>query len=539
MSNWNYADVYEAIAPAQPDQPAIIQGDRVLSWGELEARSRSLANKLWQIAAEPQAKVAAYLYNSPEYLETTIASFRAGLVPVNTNYRYGAEELLYLWDNADVVAVVFHGSFSDTIEELRSSLPAIRAWLWVDDSSGPCPDWAIPYEDSTRSAEPLDEGIVRGPDDLMLLYTGGTTGMPKGVMWRQDDHLCKMNAAGFRRWDLEAGTEEIVDAIRSEGPGNRLMPACPLMHGTGLWTALEVLVEGGCCVLLEGRHYDPAAMAADIDRFGVNVVVIVGDPFARPLLEVLDAEPGRFSLASLVAIVSSGAMWSEETKAGLLRHLPNALLVDLISSSEAIGMGNAVSRAGKEKKTGEFRVSELVKVIGEDDLAVEPGSDEIGMLALGGRIPLGYYKDPDKSATTFRLVDGARYSVPGDFAKVRADGSIQLLGRGSQCINTAGEKVFPEEVEEVLKRHGAVRDAVVVGIPDPRTGERVVAAVELSPGAAVDEEVLIGHVKAHLAHYKAPRAVHVVDSIGRTPAGKLDYRRHKDEAMAWEAERTL
>jgi fatty-acyl-CoA synthase len=534
---WNYADVYEAIAPAQPHEPAIIQGERVLSWGELEARTRALANQLWQVAGEHQAKVAAYLYNSPEYLETTIASFRAGLVPVNTNYRYGAEELLYLWDNADVVAVAFHGTFSPTIEPLRSSLPKIRAWLWVDDGSGPCPDWATPYESATSGDAPLDPEIERGPDDLMLLYTGGTTGMPKGVMWRQDDHLCKMNSAGFRRWDLEAGTDEIVEAIRSEGPGNRLMPACPLMHGTGLWTALEVLVEGGCCVLLEGRHYDPAAMAATIDRFGVNVIVIVGDPFARPLLEVLDAEPGRYSLSSLEAVVSSGAMWSEEIKGGLLRHLPNTLLVDLISSSEAIGMGNAVSRAGKEKKTGEFRITDLVKVIGEDDQPVDPGSDEIGLLALGGRIPLGYYKDPEKSAATFREVGGTRYSVPGDFAKVRSDGSIQLLGRGSQCINTAGEKVFPEEVEEVLKRHQAVLDAAVVGVPDPRTGERVVAAVELAPGAEVTGEQLIEHVKAHLAHYKAPRAVRVVTSIGRTPAGKLDYRRHKDEAMTWIAER--
>jgi fatty-acyl-CoA synthase len=536
VTSWNYAEVFEGIARTQPAVPAIIQGERTVTWGQFEERSRGVATWLWGRGLARQDKIALYLYNCAEYLETVFASFRAGLVPVNTNYRYGAEELAYLWDNADTAAVVFHGAFTETIESLRGQMSRIGAWLWVDDGTGPCPAWATPYEDAAGSPPAaLDSTITRTPDDLLLLYTGGTTGAPKGVMWRQDDHLCRMNSAGFRRWNLEGTIDQILETVRTEGPGDRQLLACPLMHGTGLYTALEALVEAGSVVLLEGRHYDPAAMAADIDRFGVDVVIIVGDPFARPLLEALDAAPGRYSLASVKVMLSSGAMWSEEVKHGLLAHQPAMLLVDTIGSTEAIGMGKSVSRPGREKRTGEFRINADVRVIDESGHDVEPGSEQIGVIALGGRNPLGYYKDEAKSASTFKVIDGRRYSVPGDYATVRADGTVQLLGRGNQCINTAGEKVFPEEVEEVLKRHEAVVDACVVGIPDRRTGERVVAAVELEQGSSVGADELIEHVRAHLAHYKAPRAIRFVETIGRSPAGKMDYSRHKAEAMAWAA----
>ena len=534
MTSWNYATLFEAIAEVQPDVPALLHGERTISWGQFEERTRALGAWLWDQGAVHQDKVALYLYNAPEYLETAVAAFRVGLVPVNTNYRYGREELLYLWENADAIAVVFHGAFAEMIDSLRDDAVTVRSWVWVDDGSGPCPDWATPYDETLAMLpDRLPEGTKQTPDDLLMMYTGGTTGMPKGVMWRQDDILCRMNSRGFRRWDHEAGMDAAVAKIAAEGPGNRMLPACPLMHGTGMFTALEVLVEGGSVVTMENRKFDAAGMAATIDAFGVNMVVIVGDPFARPLLEALEASPGTYTFDSLFTIVSSGAMWSEEVKLGLLEHFPKLLLVDTCGSSEAIGMGSSVTKKGSSKKTGAFSVSDEVKVIDEFDQPITPGSDEIGVLALGGRNPIGYYKDEAKSLATFRIIDGQRFSVPGDFAQVALDGSIQLLGRGSQCINTAGEKVFPEEVEEVLKRHELVVDACVVGVPDPRFGERVVAAVELRDPSAFDEADLISHTKAHLAHYKAPRHIRVVPTIGRAANGKMDYGRHKSEAAEW------
>ena len=355
-------------------------------------------------------------------------------------------------------------------------------------------------------------------------------------MWRQDDLFARLNPAGFRRFDETAGVAGIADAVRNEGPGLALLPACPLMHGTGLFTALEVLAEGGRLVLLPTRKFLPDELAATIDDKGVNVAVIVGDPFARPLLDVVRADPERYTLSSLVIIMSSGAMWSEEIKQGLLAHHGAMMLVDAFSSSEALGMGSSISTADKAASTGEFTLGPEVRVIDEDGVDVTPGSDTVGVLALGGRNPLGYYKDAAKSDATFRMIDGARYSVPGDHARVRVDGSIQLLGRGSQCINTAGEKVYPEEVEEVLKRHPLVVDACVVGIPDDRTGERIIAAVETMPGADLPSEAeIIEHVKAALSHYKAPKGVRFVVTIGRAANGKMEYSRHKAEAIAWVA----
>jgi fatty-acyl-CoA synthase len=535
MTSWNYADLWEGIAQVQPEAPAVIQGPHTLTWGEFDQRSKGVARWLLSLGATSQDKVALYLYNSPEYLEGVFASLRTGLVPVNTNYRYGTEELTYLWDNADAIAVVFHGTFVEKIEEIRAELPNVRGWLWVADGTGPCPKWATPYaEVAVQEVDTLDFPWERTPDDLVMLYTGGTTGMPKGVMWRQDDLFARLNGGGFRHFDEGSGTAGAIEAIEREGPGLALLPACPLMHGTGLFTAIETLSEAGRVVLLEHRAYDPHELAATIDRAEVNVAVIVGDPFARPLLDALTEEGATYSLKSLVAMMSSGAMWSQEIKQALLAFHPGMMLIDAFSSSEALGMGSSVSQSGSSRHTGEFTLGPEVRVLDDEGNDVVPGSDVTGVLALGGRNPVGYYKDPAKSAATFREIDGKRYSVPGDFAKVHADGTIQLLGRGSQCINTGGEKVFPEEVEEVLKRHDAVVDACVVGIPDSKTGERVVAMVELTPGTAdPGSAALIEHVKVHLAHYKAPKGVRVIESIGRSPSGKMDYARHKAEAVAW------
>jgi acyl-CoA synthetase (AMP-forming)/AMP-acid ligase II len=536
VTDWNYADVWEAVADVQPDAEAIVQGGRRLTYAEFDRRADGVARHLLDLGTERQDKVALYLYNSPEYLEAQFAALKASCVPVNTNYRYREDELAYLWDNADAVGVVFHGAFAERVEAVRGRVPGVRSWLWVDDGSGPCPEWADPYDDIAASAkERTVPDWGRSGDDLFMLYTGGTTGMPKGVMWRQDDLFCRLNAGGFRPIDLEVGLEGLRHGLESSGPGVTLLSAPPLMHGTGGFTTMECLVGGGRVVLLAQRSYDPVEVLDSIDGEKVNGLVIVGDSFARPLLEALDAEPDRWNLSSLVGIVSSGAMWSEEIKRGLLGHHAAMLLVDAFSSSEALGMGNSVSSAAGAADTARFTLGTGVKVLDPEGHEVAPGSDTIGVLALGGRNPVGYYKDATKTNATFKTIGGVRYSIPGDHARVNADGSIQLLGRGSGCINTAGEKVFPEEVEEALKTHPAVSDAVVVGVPDDQFGERVVATVELGhpAGNPPNEAELIEHVKARLAPFKAPRRVRVVDTIGRAPNGKVDYRRHRAEALDW------
>src|SRR5919106_7579 len=407
MPGWNFADVWEVIAEQIPDAPCQVQGDRRVSWAEFDRRANGVARVLLDAGAQEQDKVAQYLQNCPEYLESIFASFKAGLAPINTNFRYADDELVYLWDNADCVAVVFHGSFTGTIERIRERVPRVTTWLWVDDGSGPRPDWAVAYEEAAaahaqRAAGPWG----RDGEHLIMLYTGGTTGMPKGVMWRQDDL--------FR---------------------NLVSQVNPVYKDAGA---------------------DPA---------------IVGDAFGKPMLKALNENPGRWDLASLFLVASSGVMFSESVKQGLLEHHPNMLLVDAFSSSEAVGMGQSISSGTSATHTAKFTLGENTIVITDDGRRVEPGSGEIGRVAVGGHQPVGYYKDPEKTAATFIEFEGRRYACPGDYARVEADGSLTLLGRGSVVINTAGEKVFPEEVEEALKTYPGVRDAVAGGIPHDRYGQ--------------------------------------------------------------------
>ncbi|MHB8592797.1 MAG: acyl-CoA synthetase [Acidimicrobiales bacterium] len=537
MTDWNFADVWETVADTVPDAPAFVHGDRRTSWADLERRANGVARTLLEHGVKGQDKVAQYLYNGPEYLESVFAAMKVGLVPVNTNYRYTEDELVYLWDNADAVAVVFHGAFADRIEGLLDRVPRIKTWLWVGDGEGDdCPPWAIPYEQATEAApdERVSPPWGRSGDDLIMLYTGGTTGMPKGVMWRQDDLFCRLNAGNL----LKVPEDEGLPGVRKTivGPGPVLIPACPLMHGTGAFTSMGVLCVGGCVVTLTNRKFDPVELLETVDSENVNVLAIVGDAFAKPILSALDAEPGRFKLSTLIAIISSGVMWSEETKRALLQHHATMMLIDAFSSSEALGMGTSVSTGTAAEHTAHFTLGPNVRVLdaqtGKD---VAAGSGEVGVLALAGRNPLGYYKDPDKTASTFKEFDGVRYSIPGDFATVDADGSIQLLGRGSVCINTGGEKVFPEEVEEVLKVHPAVRDAVAVGTPDLGLGYVVTGGVELWPAHSPTEAEVIEHVRGRLAAYKAPKRVRFVASIERSPAGKVDYSRHRAEMIQWAA----
>ena len=517
---WHYADVWDLIAELRPAQDALVHGDRRTSWSAFRDRAGALASSLVEGGAGQGDRVAQYLYNSPEYLEVTYAAYQAGLTPVNTNYRYRSDELAYLWTNADAVAVVFHGVFTDTVDSVRDRVPTLRRLLWVDDGSGPCPDWAEPYEAIVGggSAGPYQPSWGRSGDDIVMIYTGGTTGMPKGVMWRHDDMYRSFNAVG----DPD---ERDLDAVRArlereEAPPVGI-PGSPLMHATGYMFATSMLTQGGTVVTLPERHFDVGSLLDAVECEGVTAVAMVGDAFARPILEALDAAPQRWDLSSLQLLVSAGVMWSSETKVGLARHLPGTLFADLLGSTEAHGMGSSVSGAGSDPTTATFSLGAHAMVIDDDGNVLGPGGT--GLLAVGGPGPVGYHKDPDKTAATFRTVAGQRVSVPGDWARVGDDASITLLGRGSLCINTGGEKVFPEEVEEALETHPAVRDSTVVGVPDPAFGEAVGAVVSLAGGDHVSAGELIAHVKGRIAGYKAPRHLLIVDDVERSPNGKADY----------------
>jgi 3-oxocholest-4-en-26-oate---CoA ligase len=529
MPGWNFAEVWEICADQVPDAVAQRQGDREVSWRDFDRRADGIARTLLDAGAEEQDKVAQYLYNCPEYLESMFGVFKAGLVPVNTNYRYADEELVYLWDNADAVAVVFHGSFTERIEGIRSRLPKVKTWLWVDDGAGPCPEWAMPYEDAAKaSTERVRAPWGRDGHQLLFMYTGGTTGMPKGVMWRHDDLI---HAVLPTLQPLFGGPEDypaLREAITAAGV--QMLPACPLMHGTGQFTGFIALSTGGSITTLVARNLDVEELLDTLEKHKLQSLTIVGDAFAKPILKALDDNPGRWDLSSLFMVTSSGVMWSEPVKQGLLRHIPQALLIDAFSSSEAIGLGQSVSSAGAEAKTAKFMLGENARVITDDGRDVEPGSGEIGRVAVKGYTPIGYYKDPEKSAATFVTIDDQTYSIPGDYAQVEADGTLTLLGRGSVCINTGGEKVFPEEVEEILKNHPSVLDAVAVGLPDDKFGEAITAVVQARPGQDIDEQALIEHVKANLASFKAPKKVVPIDTIGRAPNGKVDYKRLKQYA---------
>jgi fatty-acyl-CoA synthase len=531
MPAWNFATMWEIAADTHADDPAVVQGSREITWGEFDRRADGIARTLLDRGAVAQDKVAQYLYNCPEYLESVFASFKAGLVPVNTNYRYADDELVYLWDNCDAVCVVFHGTFVEHIERIRERLPKVATWLWVDDGSGPCPEWALPYE--TAATTPTDRVVPpwgRGDDDILLMYTGGTTGMPKGVMWRQDSLVKAVVSSVDPLWAGPADYDAMREKLTGAAPGGVLLPGPPLMHGTGQFTTFIALSGAGVVVLLESRHFEIEELLDTIEARRVNSLIIVGDAFAKPMLRTLDAHPGRWDLSSLVMITSSGVMWSEPVKQGLLVHNPDMLLIDVFSSSEALGMGASVSSGRKAASTAKFTLGENARVIADDGTDVEPGSGQTGRVAVKGLTPIGYYKDPEKSAATFVLIDGDTYSMPGDYAKVEADGSLTLLGRGSVCINTGGEKVYPEEVEEILKEHPTVADAVAVGVPDDKFGEVITAVVQAHPGDTLDEAELIAWVKSRLASFKAPKHVVPIDTIGRAPNGKVDYKRLKGYA---------
>ncbi|MBK5286976.1 MAG: AMP-binding protein [Acidimicrobiia bacterium] len=517
MSGWSFVRVWDSIAEAAPERVAISCGPRVCTFGDFEDRAARLAGHLERAGVTAGDKVAIDLVNRPEYLETFYAALKLGAVPVNVNYRYGVEETRYLLADSEARAVVTEARFAPTVRAAVARL-ADPPPLVIELESG--------YE-AAVAGDRSTPGRAADGDDLIFLYTGGTTGMPKGVMWRSDDLYVAL-------WQMGRPGTEPPDPLVAITAGKRAgttLPGCPLMHGTGLFITLSTLSGGGTVVLIDETGLDPIRIWDEIDRNDVAVLTIVGDVFARPLLDALDAGPGRWSLASLRAITSSGVTWSPEVKRGLLNHLPTITLLDSLGASEGL-MSRSASRADDaEIAPARFAVNDRVRVLTDDGREVVPGSDEVGMVGVGGRIPLGYYRDPEKTAKTFRTVNGTRYSIPGDYATVDPDGTIKLLGRGSATVNTGGEKVYPEEVELVLRRHDTVDDCVVVGIPDDRFGEMVVAMVVTR--GPIKEDTLREHCKAQgLSGYKIPKRVVVLDEMHRAPNGKADYRLLRDLAVS-------
>ena len=534
---FNLAAIHEAIAAAVPDRECLIFRDRRLTWAQFTDRTRRLASVLrdaglgcstprsqlrnWESG---QSHVALYLYNGNEYLEGMLGAFKARCVPVNVNYRYVDQELEYLFDNSEARAIVFHASFAPTLARIRSRLPKVRLWLQVDDGSGEAllPE-ALDYEKALAAAEPLPPRDL-SPDDLYILYTGGTTGMPKGVLWRQEDIL----RAALYTGD-PGSLEQMVE--RAKGGGIRSLPSPPFMHGAAHWAAFNMWHVGGTIVVQsEPRRLDPHDVWSTIEKEKVNALTIVGDAFGRPLADQLRKR--SYDVSSLKLLTSGGAILTAALKQEFLELIPGVRILDALGSSESGAQAMQFSVSGTRASTGDFALAPGNLVL-KADLSgiVSAGSSEQGWLARSGAVPLGYYRDEAKTAKTFPVVDGVRYSVPGDRAGLDEKGLLRLFGRDSVTINSGGEKIFAEEVEHALKHHPSVYDAVVVGTPHERWGQQVTALVQLREGERVSEAQLCQTASAHVAAYKLPKLFVFVDEILRSPSGKADYRWAKATAL--------
>ncbi|TFH21454.1 MAG: acyl-CoA synthetase, partial [Myxococcales bacterium] len=482
---------------------------------------------------------AMYLFNCNEYLETAFAAMKLRAIPVNVNYRYLEDELHYLLDNSDAEVLIYHGALADRVAAVQPRLSNFKLLVQVEtdeEDRVPAAPGAVGYESLIADNEPAAR-IERSADDEVFLYTGGTTGLPKGVMWTQRALFSQFSAGYMPLGGFVPSTpEEAADAaeklhvLGAAGPG---LAAAPLMHGMAWFTSMSKLMTGGAVVSLAERSFDADEFWQAIQKHRVGMATIVGDAFARPLCNALIAAEERgepYDISSLGVVVSGGVMWTPQFKQPLLDRGVQ-MLIDGLGSSEATGAAMMVSTPGDDLSTARFQLSPNTKVFADDGREVEPGSGEAGVLAIAGdALPQGYYKDAGKTDDTFRVIDGVRYAVPGDYARVEIDGTITLLGRGSVCINTGGEKVYPEEVEETVKLHDAVTDCVVVGIPDDKWGQAITAVVSVDGEAGAVSSEIIALAKQKLAAYKAPKHVVVVDRVERSPAGKADYRWAVDEA---------
>jgi fatty-acyl-CoA synthase len=537
----NLAAIHEAISARHPERECLVFRDRRYRWRDVTDRSRRLAEVLRRHGVgchteraglapheSGQDHVALYLYNGNEYLEGMLGAFGARAVPVNVNYRYVDEELVYLFRDSQARAVVFHACFAPTLARIRAKLPEVALWLQVADESGePLLPGALDYEAALAASDPVaPRGLTE--DDLYILYTGGTTGMPKGVLWRQADLF--LAALSSRP---AASLHDVV--ARADRTDMRWLPAPPFMHGAAHWAAFTAWALGATIVVQsQPRRLDPDDIWSTVERERVTAMTIVGDAFGRPLLDQLERR--RYDLDSLRLISSGGAILSAALKQEFLARLPGIRLLDALGSSESGSQASQSSRAGGRATTGDFEMAPDNVVLREDlSGEVAPGTGEIGWLARAGHVPLGYLGDPDKTARTFPVIGGVRFAVPGDRACLEQGGRLRLLGRDSVTINTGGEKVFAEEVEHALKHHPAVYDAVVVGTPHERFGQQVTALVRLRAGEAPAVEPLLAVARGHLASYKLPRRFVFVDEIVRSPSGKADYRWARARALEEDA----
>ena len=531
----NLASAWEAIADEVGDSTAVSVAGRHYSWTDFDDRAARLAGTMLEHGLGPDSKVALYLYNGNEYPEAQYAAFKVRGIPANVNYRYTGDELAYILENSDAEAIFFDHTLADRLEAVRDRCPMLR--LAVQVGGGEVPDWALGYEEAV-SADPMPR-IDRSGSDLWFLYTGGTTGMPKAVMWDHTNLFGSMEAT-FRPFRLPvpstpAEAAATARSVADAGKEIRQLCAAPLMHGTSGIPGLATLSHGGMLSTLSSRAFDADELWRIVELDRITMVTMVGDAFGRPMLESLDrasAEGRMPDLSSLRLLLSSGVMFSAATKEAMLDH-HGCTIVDSLGSSEGTGMASQVmSRRRRDTATARFRLGEHTRVLTDEGIDVQPGSGERGQIALGWPLPLGYFKDPAKTEEAFPMVAGRRWSIPGDWATVEADGTVTLLGRGSACINTGGEKVFPEEVEEALKELDAVVDCNVVGLDDDRWGQAVTAVVELTAAGAADADELRAGVRERLAGYKVPKRVVLVDRVERSPNGKTDYRWAKSVAEA-------
>ena len=546
----NIAAAHEAIAAAVPDRTALAFRDRRFTYAELTERTRRLAHALHDrgLGARPEGRaglagheshqdhLAIYAHNGNEYLEGMLGAFKARVAPVNVNYRYVAEELRYLLADSGATAILYHSAFASTLAEVLPDLPRLTVLLQVADESGhhllPGAEW---YEDALAAASPerpawADEW---SPDDLYILYTGGTTGLPKGVLWRQAD-IFRTSMGGRNQATGEPWASLDDLAAAAVAGGMVVLPAAPFMHGAGHWIAFLATMGGSTVVVQDVvDHLDPADICAVVQREKVNFLQLVGDAFGRPIAD--EMATGRWDLSSLFIVLSGGAALSAGLKERFLELLPHAMVIDGLGSSEAGGQGMQTVAAGGDVSTGTFTPTIGSCVVAEDlSRVLEPGHEGIGWAAKTGDVPLGYLGDPDKTARTFPVIDGRRFSVPGDRARHLADGAIELLGRDSVTINSGGEKIFVEEVEAAIVAHPDVDDVVVCGRPSERWGQEVVAIVQLRAGAAATpalEAALHYEASRHVAGYKLPKAWLFVDRLQRSPAGKADYRWARERAV--------
>jgi acyl-CoA synthetase (AMP-forming)/AMP-acid ligase II len=523
--SFNLADLFEAVVDRIPDREAIIVGDSRLTYSSLDERANRLANALRSHGVRDGENVGLHLMNGTEYIEGMLACFKIRAIPINVNFRYVEAELAYLYDDADLVALVYHRQFAPRVAHAVSRTPGLARLLCVEDGSDeePAPGSADYEEFLAGSSPERPAGGGRSSDDLYCVYTGGTTGMPKGVIWRHEDIFKAAMGGGdiTQLGNHVGGPAELADRIGDHALIALATP--PLMHSSAHWLAFQTLFTGGTLVMTELGRFDPATIWTLVGGERVAVLVVVGDAMARPLVEELEANPDAYDTSNLWVIGSGGAMLTESTKQRLLALLPGRMIADGFGSSETGVLGS--------KQGARFVVNAQTSVLDDAGAPIVPGSGTIGKLARRGHIPLRYHKDPEKTARTFITSGGERWVLPGDMATVEADGSITLLGRGSLTINTGGEKVFPEEVEEPLRDHPAVADAVVVGVPDERWGERVVAVVQPRSGAAPSLEELQAHCRERVAGYKVPRDLVLVEKVIRSPAGKPDYAWAKERAM--------